>query len=534
MQRPTSEDSAGDEADIAAATNKVGGVSSEGRLMSLYLFVFFSQFKPSEPFLVNFLVDSKGFTNSEVYNAVFDLFVYARLPCVAIVGMLSEMPNFGVRRVLAGGAACSLVTVLLTRFGQGLAMQEAAQFTVAFAFASRLAVPALAFSVTRPSEYQETVHNIKAVLLLSNFCSALLGEALRDSGVRLSALFDLSAVGQALSLLFALLLPATRKDAGNVHVSEVPSAAGASPGGVASIQGPLMDLWLSLRLRGVMWWTVWALAMNPAHGLALLYWQNLVRAKHVMNDHNGILLASMYFIAALLTLASRRSAPLRGLTAFLVIGSMSGAGFLLCRLVVESGQLRLYGCLLMYQCLFEVVSAIATFQVGVEVMRATAASMSRAIHVPGSAAGRGFGRREVPRSPRLTLLFSVTSIMAGANETVLQAITASWRSLEHRFQTLGCILAFCAALLGIARCAEALMDHRKGHAPDAICEAPVLAVVRPFWDRFATADGKVLFAPYASSSAPLLASLGGQASAGQQFFTNCAGPVHKQAGKVQS
>lgn len=43
----------------------------------LYGLVFFSQFKPSEPFLVDFLVDAKGFTNRAVYQDMFPIFTYA-------------------------------------------------------------------------------------------------------------------------------------------------------------------------------------------------------------------------------------------------------------------------------------------------------------------------------------------------------------------------------------------------------------------------------------------------------------------------
>ena len=43
----------------------------------LYGLVFFSQFKPSEPFLVDFLVDVKGFTNRSVYQDMFPIFTYA-------------------------------------------------------------------------------------------------------------------------------------------------------------------------------------------------------------------------------------------------------------------------------------------------------------------------------------------------------------------------------------------------------------------------------------------------------------------------
>ena len=48
-------------------------------------------------------------------------------------------------------------------------------------------------------------------MLFSNCCAAALGELLRDRSVDLDVLFDLSALGQMLSLLCAALLPLTSR-----------------------------------------------------------------------------------------------------------------------------------------------------------------------------------------------------------------------------------------------------------------------------------------------------------------------------------
>ena len=50
---------------MAHGASRVPG--ARNGLLWLYGVVFFSQFKPSEPFLVDFLVDEKGFTNHEAF-----------------------------------------------------------------------------------------------------------------------------------------------------------------------------------------------------------------------------------------------------------------------------------------------------------------------------------------------------------------------------------------------------------------------------------------------------------------------------------
>merc|ERR1719414_2846965 len=98
----------------------------------------------------------------------------------------------------------------------------------------------------------------------------------------------------------------------------------------------------------------------------MTYWQGLVRSKHILSDHNGDMLACMYLVAAIFTVSSA-SPVFREHTSVLVIGSMLVAGALLVQVVRENSQLPIYFFLLLFQCLFEVTTAVGTFQVGMEV-----------------------------------------------------------------------------------------------------------------------------------------------------------------------
>jgi len=461
-----------------------GGRPSRGRwvqahLILLYSIAFWSQFKPSEPFLVDYLVDSKGFTNHQVFQLVFPLYVYSRMPFNALVGVLSELPRFGARGVLAAGGACGLLTAVLTRFTAVLWCQQAAQFTVAAAFASRYALSAVAFTLTPPSCFQRTIFTVRAVLLLSNCCSALLGEVLRDNaGTPLSVLFDIDLVSQSLTFVAAMLLVATDclmssepplpsealRSREWLSVAEVAEAAMAPPpprpadGWAAQLKAPMRDLWLYFRLRCVVWWTVWALAMNSAHGIALTYWQNLLREKGVHHDHNGYLLASMYLAASVLTAVTRHSAVLRGHTSVLVVGSVLSSGLLLCLVVASSRQLAFYCWLLLFQCGFEVMTAVSTFQVGALVTETCTPGRANSPYTSKTPNGAV----TAPRSIRLTLLFSTTGILCGATETTVQAVLNSTsHTMEPKFLCLGVGLGVLALLLVVARGLEELLLRRR-------------------------------------------------------------------------
>lgn len=469
---PRSKGALQDEEELVEGSESSAPVSE--RLLWLYLFAFWSQFKPSEPFLVDYLVEEKGINSQQVYQSVFDLFVYTRLPFVALVGLVAEMNCFGCRAVLVLGAICGVVTVLITRFSASVLLQQVAQCSISASFASRIAVPSVAFALSLPSQFQEAIHTLKAVMLLSNCLAAALGELLRDSaGVPLNLLFDISSWGQVVSLVCAACLPATRVR----HTCSTPTSTAiantleqhlitpktASEGRSSELVRSFKDLWLSLWLPRVMWWTAWALAMNPIHGLTLTYWQSIVRSKQIFKDHNGYLSASMYFASSVLTYLSRDFPTLQNWTPGLVIISLLVAGGVLLELAAASTsrQVTVYTWIFLYQCLFEVTTAVATFQVGAEVTRATAASHSKAL--------RSCQVRRLPRCARLTLLFSATTVLAAANEAVILFVINGLPSMDARFRGLGFCLSVVGLILAIAASAEAVARwHRQPVAQDCM------------------------------------------------------------------
>ncbi|CAE8650070.1 unnamed protein product [Polarella glacialis] len=426
-----------------------------GSLLALYLMVFFSQFKPSEPFLVDFLV-SKGFTNKQVYKNMFPLYVYARLPCMILVGLFSELPccrggAAACSRILFAGTVCGFATVMLTLWTEHLEAQQLAQFTVAFNFASRFAVVPMIFALVPAAEYQQHTHLVKAVLLISNAGSALLGEVLRDmASFPLSGLFSVAAVCQAASVLCALALLRAEPSPGPTP-SEVVAAQRGIPqlGWATSLKAAMRDLVLCFRLRCVVWWTIWALAMNSSHGLALTYWQNLLRENGIQSNHNGYMLGGTYLAAAGLVAACRRSALLGGLTEALIIPTLLAAGTLLFAVASATQEVPFYSLLTLFQCIFEVVTAVSTFQVGAELTRAADPELARTR-----------SSWPVPKQARLTLLFSATGVLVGLTETSLQVVLGRLHSQQMRFQLLGLGLAALGVLLAVVSCLEGLIGRR--------------------------------------------------------------------------
>ncbi|KAK3260884.1 hypothetical protein CYMTET_30183 [Cymbomonas tetramitiformis] len=135
------------------------------RLFLLCIFSFLRVFKPSEPFLVDFLVDCKGFTNEQIFDHVFPVFVYAQAPCLLILGMFSERCGYKLGLLL--GAVCSLTTVTLTLLAQTLLLQQLSQVTVALAFSSDTLITALGLHAMPPAQSQLASHATKVGASLS-------------------------------------------------------------------------------------------------------------------------------------------------------------------------------------------------------------------------------------------------------------------------------------------------------------------------------------------------------------------------------
>jgi len=218
----------------------------------------------------------------------------------------------------------------------------------------------------------------------------------------------------------------------------------------SSFTDPLLDLWRSLRLRGVFWWTVWAVVMNPAHTFVLTYWQSLVRAKHFGTDRNGYALASMYLAAGILTAVSRHAAPLGSFTSAPIIGSMLAAALIIFQFINSLWEFQLYGWLLLYQCIFHLGTAVSIFQVGSEVMQAASNSESAAS-----------GPCPTPRVGRITLLLSATGLLGSVNENIIQLAAGTFQSIEARLQLVCCMLAVAALSLALTWGAESLLSCRQ-------------------------------------------------------------------------
>ena len=429
----------------------------------LSLYAFLHNFKPSEPFLVSFLVHEKGFPEPVVRDQIFAVWIYAHAPALLVTGLLSEL--IGCKPVVLGGAVAGALTVALTLFGEALELMQLSQVTVATSFACYTSFWALVFYSVTPTQYQASAHVTKSAALAAVCSSALLGQMLSER-VPLRGLFWVSLVMQWCAVACAALLPSGKRQAGADSRSQEGDRAGASV--VAAFAGTLLevgrDVWKALAVLDVAAWIVWLIAASSVHQLVITFWQNLAcRGSSGCNRAaNGYVLAAAYFSAGLVTMGSARL-PFRRISRFFLLISLALLGALVIAMA-SGGLARLYVALVAAQILYELGSAVGITQIAGDVTDAAATRFSHAVH-------RGAG---VVTEPRLPALFSFHNVVSVGLESAMQLTMQKGlrMGIAARFTAMGVLLCCAAAVLGVWLSVKTVQQKRMpAHLEDAFSAA---------------------------------------------------------------
>lgn len=147
-------------------------------LLSLIFFAygFFIDFKPSEPFLVPYLIKVKGFTNDEIEEKIFPLWTYAYFVAVVFCGLLSEV--FQYKPVLILGSFARVATRIILLFGTTLLAMQATQLTFGLACGSEVLFYAYVYYLVPYSQYQKLTGITRSSVLIGHVGANLLGQLL--------------------------------------------------------------------------------------------------------------------------------------------------------------------------------------------------------------------------------------------------------------------------------------------------------------------------------------------------------------------
>ncbi|XP_037377817.1 thiamine transporter 2 [Talpa occidentalis] len=284
----------------------------------LCLFGFFSTMRPSEPFLIPYLMEpSKNLTSEEITNEIFPVWTYSYLVLLLPVLVLTDYVRYKPVILLQG--VSFVATWLMLLFARGVAAMQAMEFFYGVATAAEVAYYAYIYSVVSPEHYQRVSGYCRGVTLAAYTAASVLAQLLVSLG-RLPYFYlnVMSLTSVSLACLCALFLPMPGKSLffhaqGSLEVpkwpsreaveqeapgweapggdaekrpSWVPTVSGrlaGGPGGRVRAQGAarrLCEQWLrdlreSFSSRRLLYWSLWWASSTAGYNQVVNYVQVL-------------------------------------------------------------------------------------------------------------------------------------------------------------------------------------------------------------------------------------------------------------------
>ena len=343
--------------DLAQGHGEGPGRRSVSAKVVLYTaYVALLTFKPSEAFLVEYLVD-KGIegvdTERALSRSVLAVFTYSRGPALLLCLLLCRF--WGCKIVVVLGALCGLATTVLTLFSRSLVLLQVSQVSAAFYFAGLIAFDALQFDGMSLGTFQLVSHLTKGFTLASCCVSSLLGQCLRGY-VGDRALFAMTLGFEAAACLLSLFLPGggTSRGWGRRGKGTAMVAQGKA-------KEPFRDFLASLRQQEILQWTILWTFCYAVHDLVLTNWQILAELKlrefSGRANWNGYMWSAGYLVSSLLTLGTSSFGVLQGCASFAMVGTPLVMGLALFTMDVAKIA-SFYLSFVLFQAAFQLTAAV--------------------------------------------------------------------------------------------------------------------------------------------------------------------------------
>ena len=113
--------------------------------MLLCLFNALLHAKPSEPHLVPYLTDVKGFSGEAVWNDIFPVYTYATFAFTLLVAPASQL--IGCKACIVAGACCRLATRFFLLWGRSLSSMQLMQVFYGAGVAAEVVFSAYVFAL---------------------------------------------------------------------------------------------------------------------------------------------------------------------------------------------------------------------------------------------------------------------------------------------------------------------------------------------------------------------------------------------------
>ncbi|KAK9523740.1 hypothetical protein VZT92_017642 [Zoarces viviparus] len=143
----------------------------------LCVYGFFSNLRPSEPFLTAYLLGpDKNLTETQVVNEIYPVWTYSYLVLLFPIFLATDFLRY--KPVLVLQATSLVVTYVMLLRAQGMLAMQLLEFFFGLATASEVAYYSYIYSVVKPAHYQRVTGYCRSVALFGSAAGSLTGQLL--------------------------------------------------------------------------------------------------------------------------------------------------------------------------------------------------------------------------------------------------------------------------------------------------------------------------------------------------------------------
>ncbi|XP_030009105.1 thiamine transporter 1 [Sphaeramia orbicularis] len=177
----------------------------------LCVFGFFSNMRPSEPFLTAFLMGpDKNLTETQVVNEIYPIWTYSYLALLFPVFLATDYLCY--KPVLILQATSLVVTYIMLLKAQGLLAMQLLELFFGLATASEVAYFSYIYSVVEPAHYQKVTGYCRSITLFGSAVGSLLGQILLSvAKVQLLHLVIITLASAAVAFVAPWFLPMPKR-----------------------------------------------------------------------------------------------------------------------------------------------------------------------------------------------------------------------------------------------------------------------------------------------------------------------------------
>uniref|UniRef100_A0A8C5A669 Solute carrier family 19 member 2 n=1 Tax=Gadus morhua TaxID=8049 RepID=A0A8C5A669_GADMO len=173
----------------------------------LCLYGFFSNLRPSEPFLTHFLLGpEKNLTETQVVNEIYPVWTYSYLALLFPVFLATDYLRY--KPVLILQAASFVATYAVLVWGRGVPAMQVLELAFGLASATDVAYYSYIYSVVPPASYQRVTGFCRGATLLGSAAGSLSGQLLVSlAAVRLRRLVEATLAAAVVAFTVPWFLP---------------------------------------------------------------------------------------------------------------------------------------------------------------------------------------------------------------------------------------------------------------------------------------------------------------------------------------